>query len=361
MTKVKIQFLGDISLDGIYCDPSNHSSISENMKALNNFLPKPNIRIVNWESPLWGDGGINELKFPRLTTTRSAALALNNFDISIASLANNHFYDNLMPGYLNTKIALNDLGIEAIGVSEKKHQDLLVTKTFSVGSITIIPCISPDTHPNVPDNTGLKYIEYNFNDIKNLIISQKDKGNRVIVYVHWGEQELTRIPSPAQRTEARALIDLGADAVIGCHVHCIQGAEIWGDGYIAYSLGNFLFSPDLIVPGAAHSPRTSDTFDALMLEATVSYDKVDWKPYFLRRKKRSLLFEIGNNSDVMKYFNRRSLVLRLPRILYYLAYKVECVASPIRNFIDKNNGVLKAILSIRIKQIYLLIKILFKR
>jgi poly-gamma-glutamate synthesis protein (capsule biosynthesis protein) len=40
---------------------------------------------------------------------------------------------------------------------------------------------------------------------------------------------------------AHALIDAGADAVIGHHPHVLQGIERYGRGVIAYSLGNFIF------------------------------------------------------------------------------------------------------------------------
>lgn len=62
----------------------------------------------------------------------------------------------------------------------------------------------------------------------------------VIVYLHWGRE---RSPEPGnhQRWAARAMIDAGADLVIGHHPHVVQSVERHGKGLIAYSLGNFLF------------------------------------------------------------------------------------------------------------------------
>jgi poly-gamma-glutamate synthesis protein (capsule biosynthesis protein) len=62
----------------------------------------------------------------------------------------------------------------------------------------------------------------------------------VIVYLHWGRE---RSPAPGnhQRWAARAMIDAGADLVIGHHPHVVQAVERHGKGLIAYSLGNFLF------------------------------------------------------------------------------------------------------------------------
>jgi poly-gamma-glutamate synthesis protein (capsule biosynthesis protein) len=41
---------------------------------------------------------------------------------------------------------------------------------------------------------------------------------------------------------ARGLIDAGANLVVGHHPHVLQGIEYYGDGVIAYSLGNFVFT-----------------------------------------------------------------------------------------------------------------------
>ena len=63
----------------------------------------------------------------------------------------------------------------------------------------------------------------------------------VIPFLHWGwEEEGT--PSARQRTFARAMLDAGADMVVGAHPHVTQGADIHGGKPIVYSLGNFLFN-----------------------------------------------------------------------------------------------------------------------
>ena len=33
--KVKLQFLGDLSLDGLYCDPQHHQGLRENSQWIN--------------------------------------------------------------------------------------------------------------------------------------------------------------------------------------------------------------------------------------------------------------------------------------------------------------------------------------
>jgi len=62
----------------------------------------------------------------------------------------------------------------------------------------------------------------------------------VVVSLHWGWEWQTE-PRTSQRTAAHALIDAGADVIIGHHPHVVQSFERYHGGVIAYSLGNFLF------------------------------------------------------------------------------------------------------------------------
>ena len=65
----------------------------------------------------------------------------------------------------------------------------------------------------------------------------------LVVLPHWGQQ-YTHRPVPAQRTVAAALVEAGADLVVGGHPHWVQGVEMHGDRLVAHSLGNFVFDMD---------------------------------------------------------------------------------------------------------------------
>jgi hypothetical protein len=66
--------------------------------------------------------------------------------------------------------------------------------------------------------------------------------------IHWGEEFLS-YPSPGQITMARAMVDAGADYVIGHHSHVLQCWEEYKGGNIFYSLGNLFLSPFFAVNG----------------------------------------------------------------------------------------------------------------
>lgn len=61
----------------------------------------------------------------------------------------------------------------------------------------------------------------------------------VMVALHWGV-EYMNVPEPWQAEFARALIDGGADVIIGQHPHAVQGFERYKNGLIFYSFGNFI-------------------------------------------------------------------------------------------------------------------------
>jgi poly-gamma-glutamate synthesis protein (capsule biosynthesis protein) len=95
----------------------------------------------------------------------------------------------------------------------------------------------------------------------------------VTVLPHWGEQYSHRAV-PDQRRVARALVDAGADLVIGGHPHWVQGMASRGRSVIAYSLGNFVFDMDF----------SQQTMEGIALDVTFWGDRVmavTPKPYVL--------------------------------------------------------------------------------
>jgi poly-gamma-glutamate synthesis protein (capsule biosynthesis protein) len=63
----------------------------------------------------------------------------------------------------------------------------------------------------------------------------------VVATFHWGD-ELARHPTGRQRLFARAALGAGATAVIGAHPHVLQPRRRLGRRYVAWSLGNFVWS-----------------------------------------------------------------------------------------------------------------------
>lgn len=73
------------------------------------------------------------------------------------------------------------------------------------------------------------------------IRAEAANGGFVVVLAHGGS-EYRHEPSAQIIKRYRAFMDAGASLVLGSHPHLLQGVEARGPGYIAYSLGNFLFT-----------------------------------------------------------------------------------------------------------------------
>ena len=89
------------------------------------------------------------------------------------------------------------------------------------------------------------------------------------VYVHWGIERSTK-PEQYQISMAHALIDAGADAVIGAHPHVLQGVEYYNGKPVFYSLGNFIFYQNIEQTAIAKltlPAKASNTCTALISDA----------------------------------------------------------------------------------------------
>ena len=81
------------------------------------------------------------------------------------------------------------------------------------------------------------------NAMRRAIRQLRPRVDVLTVLPHWGQQ-YTSEPVRDQRRVAHALVDAGADLVIGSHPHWVQGAELYHGKLIAYSLGNYVFDMD---------------------------------------------------------------------------------------------------------------------
>jgi hypothetical protein len=153
------------------------------------------------------------------------------------SLANNHSNDFGMGGRLHTMKVLNDAGIAFAGLTE--CPDAIVTRdSLRFGLCAFAP------------NRGT----CNITDIPAAVKIVKDlekKCDIVIVSFHGGaegkeHQHVTREPETYLDYDrgnvyefAHAMIDAGADVLLGHGPHVTRAIEIYKERLICYSLGNF--------------------------------------------------------------------------------------------------------------------------
>lgn len=217
-------------------------------------LLRADLAVANLETPL-----IDEDEMPPESPVRTpfrfgapagSAALLRAAGITAVSLANNHAYDLGLAGLLRTPAILRQAGVTPLGAAtlpQALRVETIEAAGWRVGFVAV------STHRNVHPRRGEPLLPYAQTHelplrLGPVLREARARHDLLAVVVHWG-QEYEDGPSGSQRRAAHALIDAGADLVIGHHPHVLQGIERHGRGLIAYSLGNFVF------PSAAQIPR----------------------------------------------------------------------------------------------------------
>ena len=204
------------------------------------FITGADFAIVNLEAPVIKDKPSPIKKSgPCLGVAPSTIEVLNAAGFGIFTLANNHFFDQGQKGVESTISKSKELGISTVG-GGKNHiearKPLLLEKDGK--RIAIINACEHEF--SIADN------EHGGSNPLDLIYMQEDiaavrnKVDYVVLILHGGVEQY-HYPTPRMKCWYRHFVDLGADAVINHHQHCINGYEVYKGKPIFYGLGNFYF------------------------------------------------------------------------------------------------------------------------
>ena len=208
-------------------------------------LLRSHFSVINLEAPLCDEG----LPTPSpsgsgLRGSPAVASYLKTLGVDALGLANNHIRDFGDEGVLQTIQNLSRVGLSSFGAGANHEQASKPLEArlgnLSVGFLAVAEKELNLARPNRPG--AARFVpEQNVLEIQKL----KEQFDFLVVYVHAGH-EFTTVPSPRIRPAYQAFVEAGADAVIGHHPHVVQGIEKYGDGLIAYSLGNLVFDSDYV-------------------------------------------------------------------------------------------------------------------
>lgn len=159
---------------------------------------------------------------------------LTSSSVEACSLGNNHIVDYGEEGIVDTKAALDAASVAYA------YNDIIAYYTTDEGMVIAVVSASMIYEPN--DS------QYLLDGVKE---ARAQGADLVIACCHWGV-ELDHYPQDSQVDLGHALVDAGADLVVGNHSHCLQGMEAYKGKIICYSLGNFSF-------GANRNPSRKDT------------------------------------------------------------------------------------------------------
>lgn len=217
---------GDVMLDRYVRNYINASGTAALFEYIQNDIKAADATMFNLEGSITKFMSVVSKENLQFTFATHTASDLSDMGIDIVSLANNHTHNFGKEGLHQTREYLNNANIIHFGDPYNEVENI-VTK-YTLGNTTI-SLVGYHQFEN-PDLTK----------ILNTIRTEKEAGNFVIFFPHWGN-EYEKQASVSQKKKAEEVINAGADIVIGAHPHVIQNAEIYSGRPIFYSLGNFIF------------------------------------------------------------------------------------------------------------------------
>ena len=241
---VTFAFGGDVHFEGVLrgaLDADPTSVLADIAPSLGG----ADIAMVNLETAIT-EGGTPEDKAYTFRAPATAFDALRAAGVDVVSMANNHGMDYGQDGFADSLAARDASGFPVIGIGADAaeayapHRVVVNGQRIAIFAATdvldghlISRWTATDGQP------GLASAKER-DRLLGAVAAARPQADTVVVFLHWGT-EGTTCPNATQPDLAQALIDAGADIVVGSHAHRLVGAGRRGEALVAYGLGNFAF------------------------------------------------------------------------------------------------------------------------
>lgn len=218
---------------------------------------------------------------PKLSTD------LRDLGFDVLTLANNHALDFGVDGMHDTVAALADAGLAAVGAGNDASEALRpLHRSTAGGTVALLGLcaalppgfaagaarpgvaplrvlqqvsVDPALAAEQPGMAPFVHTRAHGPDLDAACSAVREASRTadiVVVAVHWGvplgfAAASYGVLAEYQRPAGRALVDAGADVVVGHHPHAVQPVEEYRGGLIAYSVGNYVFHDWDAVPSSS--------------------------------------------------------------------------------------------------------------
>lgn len=242
-------FAGDVNLDENYHPVKKYDAVGQDINQcfsadLLEEMQSADVMMLNNEFAYSNRGTKESDKSFTFRAKPERVQILKEMGVDIVSLANNHALDYGPDALIDSFDTLEEAGISYVGAGEDVDR-AKAPVYYRVGNKTIayvaashvifaMDWYASDTNPGMIGT-------YDPTMLVESIKEAKENSDYIVVFVHWGVERATK-PESYQRNLSKIYIDAGADAVIGCHPHVMQGIEFYQGKPIAYSLGNYWFN-----------------------------------------------------------------------------------------------------------------------
>ena len=208
-------------------------------------LSSADVAVVNMETAI-GFGGTPAPKEFVFQAPPEALEAFRAAGVDVVSAANNHGMDFGLESLQETLAAEQATGFPVIGIGVDEAEayapfvvDVRGQRIAVIGATQVLDDDLIEEWTAGPGKPGLASAK-RVDRLVQAVAEARAVADKVVVFLHWGIETQT-CPSGNQQELARALVDAGADVIVGGHAHRLQGGGRLGNAVVHYGLGNFGF------------------------------------------------------------------------------------------------------------------------
>ena len=208
------------------------------LKYVKDIVKNYDIAYYNQETPFAGG---EPSGYPRFSTPSEFGDAMIDAGFNMISLATNHTYDKGENGVLNFYNYFKgkkDIVYNGIADSFESRNNFIIGEKNNI-TYSMLSYTTSTNGLNAPSGKEYLVNVYDKEQVKEDILSLRDKVDVLIVAMHWGVEYVSE-PNNSQIKIAEYLADLGVDIIIGTHPHVLQPITKIDDTIVMYSLGNFI-------------------------------------------------------------------------------------------------------------------------
>lgn len=264
LARVRFTLVGDIiphgfvkSVAAAHAQPANNDGWDFFFEDVADIFRSADVAFANLETPVAPTSRITPGSF-LFNAPLALVEALKRAGISVVSFANNHVMDMQHAGFVETLGSLRQKGLPFAGSGdsvEAAWEPVILEKNgLRIGLLGMTRLLNGNKNPAEADKPHVNYVPYATDKTGAVGVTEADAVERVraarakcdvlLVSIHWG-QEYAPEPLPVDVELGHAMLEAGAEAIIGHHAHVLQPIEgyVTADGrqtMIFYSLGNFL-------------------------------------------------------------------------------------------------------------------------
>jgi poly-gamma-glutamate synthesis protein (capsule biosynthesis protein) len=244
--EITLALAGDTYFQGVLADRLAADPASA-LAPATPVLAAADLAIVNLETAV-GESGRPEPKQFTFRAPPSALTALRSAGVDVATMANNHALD-YGPGALGDTLAAEQAsGFPLVGIGADEHEafapfttEVRGRRVSVLAATQVLDKSLAGSWTATADQGGVASARQ-ADRLLGAVRAAAADSDTVVVFLHWGREEQS-CPTADQRSLARAVVDAGADVVVGSHAHRVLGGGHLGHAYVDYGLGNFAFHP----------------------------------------------------------------------------------------------------------------------